>query len=168
MTIGKSGDGATSPSPGIHSYAKGTVVPLSATPASGYRFDGWEGEDAASIVDSRIVVDSDKALRARFTELTPTLTLIVDKATGSAPLQVNFTAQLTNFSGTVLYYEFHIEDGPNGETSQTIRTDQTQVSHVYNDPGTYYADVIMYGQLPDGFSYQLEDVLYITVTSPTP
>jgi uncharacterized protein YkwD len=43
LTVAVSGSGSTSPAVGQHTYAAGTVVPIIATPASGYRFVNWTG-----------------------------------------------------------------------------------------------------------------------------
>lgn len=41
VEIKVSGEGTTSPLPGIHYYDKGSIVPLYAYPASGYEFEKW-------------------------------------------------------------------------------------------------------------------------------
>ena len=43
LTMAVTGSGSTSPAVGQHSYAAGTVVPIVATPAGGYRFVNWTG-----------------------------------------------------------------------------------------------------------------------------
>jgi uncharacterized repeat protein (TIGR02543 family) len=50
-------------------YTAGTDVTVSATPAEGYRFVGWEGEDVSGSDKSiTVTVDAPKTITARFTE----------------------------------------------------------------------------------------------------
>ncbi len=51
LTIAANGSGSTDPAAGTHSYAAGTVVNISATPASGWQFVNWTG-DVAMIADA--------------------------------------------------------------------------------------------------------------------
>jgi len=46
LTIAVTGSGSTSPAVGQHSYAAGTEVPISATPAGGWHFVNWTGDTA--------------------------------------------------------------------------------------------------------------------------
>ena len=46
LTMQVTGSGFTTPAVGPHSYAEGTVVNITATPASGWQFDNWTGDVA--------------------------------------------------------------------------------------------------------------------------
>ncbi len=43
LTVAVEGAGTTVPSKGVHTYAPGTVVEVTATPAAGYVLDHWSG-----------------------------------------------------------------------------------------------------------------------------
>lgn len=57
---------AGSVSPASGEYEEGTTVSLTATPASGYTFDYWQGDASASSASVTITMDSDKSIVARF------------------------------------------------------------------------------------------------------
>jgi len=64
------GNGATIPAVGVHVYSEGRVVTITATPASGWRFDSWTGDLGAvadPVADSTtITMDADYAISANF------------------------------------------------------------------------------------------------------
>jgi hypothetical protein len=70
LTMAVSGNGSTSPSSGQHTYAGGTVVSITAAPASGYRFVSWTGDVAAiaNVVAATTTVsmDADYSIMANF------------------------------------------------------------------------------------------------------
>jgi len=70
--ISPSGAGSVSPSGG--QYKSGTLVTLTATPASGYIFDHWNGSASGTSSTTTITMDSDKSITANFTQ-TYTLTI---------------------------------------------------------------------------------------------
>jgi uncharacterized repeat protein (TIGR02543 family) len=76
-------EGSTTPAPGTHDYAEGTEdVEITATPASGWQFDGWEGEvddiDDPSAASTTITMNASYHITANFSEITgPTYTLTV-------------------------------------------------------------------------------------------
>jgi uncharacterized repeat protein (TIGR02543 family) len=77
LTIAVSGNGSTSPSAGQHIYAAGSLVPITATPASGYRFVIWTGSTGtvANVVaaTTTITVNADYTITANFEEGAATL-----------------------------------------------------------------------------------------------
>jgi hypothetical protein len=87
LTIDVDGEGTTSPSVGDHTYDEGKVVTITATPRSGWKFDGWTGDiytvDDPDAARTTIVVDGDYDIIANFVELEKyTLTLDVDPEGG--------------------------------------------------------------------------------------
>jgi uncharacterized repeat protein (TIGR02543 family) len=63
------GNGSITPGTGTYDYAEGTVVNLTATPRSGWQFDGWTGDVAdANSAETTVTIDSDKTVTARFIE----------------------------------------------------------------------------------------------------
>ena len=54
---------------GDHTYAEGTVIPITATPASGWRFDNWTGDVAnPNSASTTVTMDSDKTITAYFSD----------------------------------------------------------------------------------------------------
>ena len=72
LTLAASGNGSTSPSLGQHTYAADTVVPITAFPASGYRFVIWTGDagTVASIIaaTTTVTMNGDYSITANFEE----------------------------------------------------------------------------------------------------
>jgi hypothetical protein len=69
LTIEANGNGLISPETGALSYAEGTEVTITATPDSGWRFDGWNGEVAdPELATTTIVINTDKIVTANFSQ----------------------------------------------------------------------------------------------------
>jgi hypothetical protein len=72
LTINTVGNGTTT---GAGTYDEGTVVPISATPASGWEFVNWTGDIAtvanALSPNTTIIMDSNKAITANFSQIPP-------------------------------------------------------------------------------------------------
>jgi len=81
LTVNNVGSGTVVPTPDQASYASGTVVSLKATPAIGWKFDGWSGDAGGTTNPVSVTMNSDKTVTATFTELPPgtTYTLTVNK-----------------------------------------------------------------------------------------
>lgn len=73
LAISSTGGGSvTTPSEGTHAYDIGTVVPLVATPASGYHFVSWTGPVANSnVASTNITMNGDYSVLATFEETAP-------------------------------------------------------------------------------------------------
>jgi len=79
------GSGSTSPAVGQHTYAAGTVVPISATPAGGYQFVNWTGNVGTvanvNAASTTVTMNGNYSVTANFAVAVPyTLTMA---ATGS-------------------------------------------------------------------------------------
>jgi hypothetical protein len=80
---------ATSPaeggslSPGSGTYDEGTSVILTATPASGYRFDRWSGDVSDRVTPVTVTINTDKSITANFIKVY-TLTTSVSPAEGGS------------------------------------------------------------------------------------
>ncbi len=66
LTVGVTGNGAVSPAAGAHAYAGGTVVTLTATPASGATFTGWSGAVTGTANPVTVTMTGDKTVTAAF------------------------------------------------------------------------------------------------------
>jgi hypothetical protein len=85
LTISVSGSGTTTPSAGGHSYPHGTVVDISATPASGWQFTNWTGNVAdPESASTTVTMDADESITANFIRYY-TLTMSVDGSGTTSP-----------------------------------------------------------------------------------
>ena len=66
LTIAVNGQGVTSPAAGRHEYMSGKWVTITATPDSGWKFDGWSGSDESTNARVVIQMDEDKRITASF------------------------------------------------------------------------------------------------------
>ena len=67
--------GTVTPNPTGGSYPSGTVVSLTATPATGYTFGQWNGDCAGQANPCSLTMDGSKTVSATFTQNTFTLTI---------------------------------------------------------------------------------------------
>ena len=78
VAVDPAGGGTTSPSAGVHIYAQGATVNVTATPAEHYEFDRWDGACTGTDPDvCPVTMDVDKTVTAFFTEI-PEYTLTVN------------------------------------------------------------------------------------------
>jgi uncharacterized repeat protein (TIGR01451 family)/uncharacterized repeat protein (TIGR02543 family) len=83
VAVSPTGGGTTNPAVGVHTYPYGTVVTVTATPATGYTFSSWSGACTGSGSCS-VTMDADKAVTANFTSVAPDLS--VGKQDGGQPV----------------------------------------------------------------------------------
>ncbi|MFP5351518.1 MAG: InlB B-repeat-containing protein [Actinomycetota bacterium] len=76
-------------------YANGTNVTLSATPASGYRFDGWSGGATCPESTCQVTMDANKTVTATFSPLAVVRNLSVTVTNGTATCAVGTTIMTT-------------------------------------------------------------------------
>jgi uncharacterized repeat protein (TIGR02543 family) len=90
-------NGTVTKSPNATTYTSGTVVSLTAVPATGYQFTGWSGDLTGTANPASITMNSAKNVTANFTILTYALT--VTAANGTVAKSPNAA---TYASGTVV------------------------------------------------------------------
>lgn len=77
LTMQVSGSGSITPEVGNHGYGQGTVVDITATPDSGWRFDSWTGNVAdPGLANTTVTMSSDKTVTANFSQVKPSWWLI--------------------------------------------------------------------------------------------
>ena len=85
VTISPSNGGSVTRSPNQSQYASGTVVTLTATPASGYTFTRWEGGVTGTANPTTITMNGNKTVTAVFTASTQyTLTVTCSPSNGGS------------------------------------------------------------------------------------
>lgn len=66
LTIAATAGGTTNPVPGTYTYPVGTVVTVSATPQTHYRFTGWTGDASGTASPITLTMTTDKSVTANF------------------------------------------------------------------------------------------------------
>ena len=93
VTVNPVGGGTVSPNTG--SYAPGTTIKLTATPATGYSFTRWAGDAIGSSRNLSITMDSDKEVTAYFTPTGDRTLQKIEILPPSVNIDVNGRQQLT-------------------------------------------------------------------------
>jgi uncharacterized repeat protein (TIGR02543 family) len=79
LTTNTVGQGSITLNPPGGTYDEGTVVTLTAVPASGWQFDGWSGDLTGTANPTTITMNADKTVTATFSEvIVPQYTLTVN------------------------------------------------------------------------------------------
>ncbi len=78
IAVSPSGGGMTDPAAGSHAYDHGTVVNITATPASGFQFTGWTGDvTSPGSAATTVTMDADKNITANFSVIPIRSNLII-------------------------------------------------------------------------------------------
>ena len=87
LAVSIDGQGSTTPAAGKHTYAKGTVVSIEATPDDGWQFVSWSGDVAdVNSANTTITIDANKSVTARFSQVTQeTVTPVPPTPTNPTP-----------------------------------------------------------------------------------
>ncbi len=117
------------PTPGTdYKYAKDTIVILSASPASGYRFDYWSGDVSGNDTYVTIIMDANKSIKANFvkvytltTSVSPTGGGSISPSSGTYDVGTDVTLTATPASG--YHFDHWSGDVSGNDTSVTITMD---------------------------------------------
>ena len=89
LTITAGANGAVAPAPGVHTYAEGEVVTITAAPDSGYQLDEWTGDYTGDALSFDLTMDADKTVGVTFEAVpvtTYTLTITAGPNGAVAPV----------------------------------------------------------------------------------
>ena len=93
LAMAREGDGQVVPAVGVHIYPENTIVPVSATDVTGWRFDHWEGDLTGSTTPQNLVMDTNKSLTAIFLEQFELSTSVIGMGSiGVAPDQPEYNS----------------------------------------------------------------------------
>ncbi|WP_299135773.1 InlB B-repeat-containing protein [uncultured Tenacibaculum sp.] len=111
----------TNPNPISGTYNEGTSVVLTATPNTGYQFDGWSGDASGTTNPVTVVMNADKTVTATFSKIQRTLT--INATNGAVSTNPNPTSGMYDDGTSVMLtatpntgYQF---DGWSGDASGT-------------------------------------------------
>lgn len=141
LTIEISGSGTTTPSAGVHSYTRGTVVSITATPADGWQFAGWTGNVANhNSATTTVTMNRDRTVTAIFTQISRNCDLTIEiSGSGTTTPSLgkhSFTqATIVNIAATPASgWQFagwtgSVADPSSADTTVTINDDMTIVAN---------------------------------------
>ncbi len=86
LTTAVIGSGSITLIPSGGAYEAGTVVVLSATPATGFVFDSWNGDLSGSSNPKTITMDGNKSVTATFADIQPETFTLTTGVTGSGSI----------------------------------------------------------------------------------
>ena len=123
------GQGTVTKSPNSATYASGTVVNLTATPASGYVFSGWSGDVSGTSPTVAVTMNGNKSVTAAFTQITstPAAELVVNGnfSSGTTPWHLGVYGGAA--SGKVANGEYVISTSAAGSAAWNIQFTQTGI-----------------------------------------
>ncbi|MBH8559378.1 InlB B-repeat-containing protein [Hymenobacter negativus] len=99
LTTATVGSGSVVASPAQATYASGSTVSLTATPAAGYQFSGWSGDATGTANPLTVTMNGNKNITATFTATTTTSYTLTVNTTGTGTVSKN-PNQATYASGT--------------------------------------------------------------------
>lgn len=101
--VSPSGGGTVTRSPNATTYASGTVVTLTATPASGYTFTGWSGDVTGTASSVTVTMTANRTVTANFTNSTGTTYTLTTTANPGAGGTITRSPNATSYAaGTVV------------------------------------------------------------------
>ena len=150
LTMAVAGNGTTTPSVGMHTYDKNTVVTLTATPDAGWLFDRWSGDVTGSANPTTITMNANKSVTAHFVQAPPqqyTLTMAVDGNGSTTPAVGDHTYDegavvpltATPDAGWVFDRWSGDVTGSTNPTTITMSTNKSVTAHFLQAPPTQYA-----------------------------
>jgi uncharacterized repeat protein (TIGR02543 family) len=102
-TANPSAGGSVSRSPNATTYTAGTVVTLTATPASGYTFTGWSGGASGTNATTTVTMNANTSVTANFTNSTGTSYTLTTTASPGAGGSITRSPDATTYTaGTVV------------------------------------------------------------------
>jgi uncharacterized repeat protein (TIGR02543 family) len=132
LTLATNGSGTIQSDPAGDKFPAGTRVTLTATPAPGWRFEGWSGDLTGTDNPAVITIDRDKSITANFTPLPPIITAQPVSQTVGAGSNVTFTVVARG--APPLTYQWK----KNGVEIAGAATDTLSLSNVqFADAGIY-------------------------------
>jgi hypothetical protein len=123
LTVAVQGNGTTNPAAGTTTYTEGTNASVAATPATGWRFDHWEGDASGTTSPAQVTMSANRSVTAVFAQIPSySLTIAVqgsgstNPAPGSYAIQENTPVSITAVPATNWAFD-HWEGGATGSAN---------------------------------------------------
>lgn len=159
-------------------YNSGEIVVLTATPATGYTFTEWTGDETGTQNPLSVIMNSNKVITANFTATTETYTLDVIAENGTVeqdPVKIDYNnGEIVVLTATpVTGYTFTgwtgDETGTQNPLSVTMNSNKDITANFTEiPPNTFTLNVIaLNGSVlkdPELISYNSEDIVELTAT----
>ena len=117
VAVDPDGSGTTSPTAGVHAYAEGSTIPITANAASGYIFDHWSG-DCSGVGACSVTMTEDKSVTAHFVVDT-TIDFTGEELLGR-PEATSISVKVVPDAAISLYYEYGTEPGVYTQRTATM------------------------------------------------
>jgi len=151
-SVSPSGGGSVSPASG--SYAYGSVVTLTATPATGYQFSSWSGDISSSSPTVNVTMYSNTNIVANFSAIHFTLSTSVSPSGGGSvsPASGNYTygSVVTLTATPASGYQFSSWSGDISSSSQTVNVTMYSNKNVTATFTIYTPEIINYNMPGNG------------------
>jgi uncharacterized repeat protein (TIGR02543 family) len=178
LTIAVSGQGTTTPSAGTYTYKDGQSLTVTATPASGWKFDGWSGDVSGEDASITIRMDGKKDIAANFSTIKYNLTLAVigsgttSPAAGSRAYDAGTVVNLTAMPASGWKFDNWSGDASGNSPTVTLRMDSKKGITANFSKITYNLNIIVNGNgttSPVGgtHAYDASSVISVTATPDT-
>jgi hypothetical protein len=128
------GSGISCPGTCAHSYASGTAVTLTATPASGWAFVGWSGACTNKTGTCHVTMTQAESVSATFTRIKPPTATITKATTSSQHRSATFAFRAT---GTVSRFECALDESHPVTRKPPLTTCHSPKAYTGLGKGTY-------------------------------
>ncbi|WP_114782243.1 InlB B-repeat-containing protein [Botryobacter ruber] len=153
LSVSTTGGGTVTKSPDQTTYASGSTVTLTATPATGFSFDGWSGDATGTTNPLAVTMTGNKAITATFTavsgeqQLTGFVLVDSDSEQDIRPITDGAVISLASLPSTKLNIRTVSSTSSIGSTKLELQGPQSKVHtdnaapfalHGDNGDGNYY------------------------------
>jgi uncharacterized repeat protein (TIGR02543 family) len=137
VNISPSAGGSVSRSPNNATYTAGTVVTLTATPASGYTFSGWSGGASGTSATTTVTMNANQTVTATFTTSAGAPEIVLSSTAGNAQVGLSWTVSNITLTGQEVYRD--TDSDPAGRTRiATLSTSARNYTDTTPVNGTTY------------------------------
>jgi uncharacterized repeat protein (TIGR02543 family) len=178
LAVNTVGSGTVGKSPDQPTYDYGTVVQLTATPATGWHFVGWSGDASGNTNPLNVTMDSNKSITATFAvdQHTVSVTTVGNGTVGKSPDQPTYdygsTVQLTATPATGSHFTGWSGDasGNTNPLDVTVDGDKNITATFALDQHTLSVSTVgsgSVGKSPDQPTYDFGSTVQLTATPAT-
>lgn len=135
LTVNTRGQGTVTRSPDKSSYAKDSVVTLTATSSEGWVFDSWSGDTSGNKNPLQIIMSTNKSITANFKTIDGKLDLVLNGSFSAGTESWTFNNWSGTGSGKVENGEYKLTINSTGNNYYDLQVVQ---SGIYLEEGKFY------------------------------